>query len=97
MSGLHVRGRKEAGGKETEGELGDRECPASGPLIFNQGFNLEEHNCFLSRFCRKLLISLSERLLKTTKCTGHKIQAGEATKHPVTYPSTQYQTPKHRV
>lgn len=57
MSGLHVRGRKEAGGKKTEGELGGRECPASGPVSFNQGFNLEKRNCFSSGL-GKLLISL---------------------------------------
>ena len=32
-----------------------------------------------------------------TKYTGHKIQTGYTTKHPETYPSTQHQTPKHRL
>lgn len=31
---------------------------AGRPVIFNQSFCLEEPNCFLSRLCRKWLISL---------------------------------------
>lgn len=66
-----VLGRTE--GKQPERELGGREDLALGPASFNQDFNLDEHDCFLSRLCRKLLISF---LLKTTKYTGQKIQAG---------------------
>lgn len=48
VSGLRVRRRNEAKGRENEAELGG--SSASGPVIFNQGFNLEEHNRFLLFF-----------------------------------------------
>lgn len=48
VSGLRVRRRNEAKGRENEAELGG--SSASGPVIFNQGFNLEEHNRFLLGF-----------------------------------------------
>lgn len=74
VSRLDIRRKEKAKGKNTEGELGDRDGPSLSPVIFNQGFNLEQHNCFLGRLCRKLHIFLC--LPKTSKYTGHKIQAG---------------------
>lgn len=58
MSRLHIKRKEKAEGKHTEGELGDRDCSSLSPVIFNQGFNLEQHNCFLGKRCRKLPIFL---------------------------------------
>lgn len=95
MSGLHVRGRKEARGKKTKGELGRTESPASGPVISNQGFNFQEHNCFLSGIYRKLLISLPSicsNQLNTLDTNPSRLShkaPSNISKHTVSNPKTQ--------
>lgn len=90
VSGLRVRRRNEAKGRENEAELGG--SSASGPVIFNQGFNLEEHNRFLLVFllwlCGELLIFF------LSKNSGHKIPSRLNHKAPRNMPEHSVSNPK---